>query len=136
VSFEPVPAITVRSPPASSITTSSSASFSASLRVGDSPVVPATTTPSEPWSNRWRATARATSRSTLPSGRNGVTIAVMILPSETDMALQFPDALADSVAGSTGGIRRRGFRVYLYQKCARLLKEMPKGWARTCRCRA
>ena len=44
-----------------------------------SPVVPVTTSPSEPLSTRWRASARKPSRSTEPSPLNGVTIAVRTL---------------------------------------------------------
>src|SRR3954468_5593526 len=45
VSFEPVPAITVL-PPDSATASSNSRSFSSSVRVAPSPVLPATTTPS------------------------------------------------------------------------------------------
>ena len=55
-------------------------SFSASLVVGDSPVVPLTTRPSLPASTRWAASRWAPSRSRAPSAVNGVTIAVSIRP--------------------------------------------------------
>ena len=54
VSLEPVPAITVARSPTSSRTASRRRSFSSSESVGDSPVVPATTRPCEPFSTRWR----------------------------------------------------------------------------------
>ena len=60
---------------------SQSANFSSSVSVGDSPVVPATTSRR---SRCRRGTARArgsASRSTAPSARNGVTIAVRTSPS-------------------------------------------------------
>ena len=54
---------------------------SASVSVGLSPVVPATTMPSEPLSTRWRARAWNASKSIDSSSRNGVTIAVRTRPS-------------------------------------------------------
>ncbi len=58
-------------------------SRSASVSVGLSPVVPATTTPSEPLSTRCRASAWNASKSTAPFSLNGVTIAVRTFPSTT-----------------------------------------------------
>src|SRR3954447_15120893 len=55
---------------------------SSSLSVGASPVVPVTTSPSEPLSTRYRASARNASRSREPSDLNGVTIAVRTSPSK------------------------------------------------------
>src|SRR5437016_1054476 len=55
--------------------------FSLSLSVGASPVVPHTTTPSEPLSTRYVARSRNRSTSTEPSALNGVTIAVITEPS-------------------------------------------------------
>ena len=55
-------------------------SFSAWLKVGDSPVVPVTTKPSEPFATKWAARAWALSIATLPAASNGVTIAVKTLP--------------------------------------------------------
>ena len=81
MSYVPVPAITVARPPTSSTATRKRSSFSASLSVGDSPVVPQTTSPSEPFSTRYVASSRNRSKSTAPSARNGVTIAVMTEPS-------------------------------------------------------
>ena len=77
MSLDPVPQITVRRVADLVLTAASRASFSSSESVGDSPVVPATTTPWEPFSTRWRASRRAASRSTSPSASNGVTIAVI-----------------------------------------------------------
>jgi hypothetical protein len=53
VSYVPVLAMTVALEPTSAVMTSSRSSFSRSLTVGPSPVVPHTTTPSEPVSIRW-----------------------------------------------------------------------------------
>src|SRR5215207_4707828 len=77
MSLEPVPQMMVAPSPTSSRTASSSLSFSSSDRVGASPVVPATTSPCEPFSTRWRASRRAAPRSSAPSASNGVTIAVI-----------------------------------------------------------
>src|SRR6185312_11779170 len=66
--------------PTSSSTTRSSSRFSSSVVVGDSPVVPETTSPSQPASIRWWANCAAVSVSTEPSARNGVTIAVSTVP--------------------------------------------------------
>ena len=57
-----------------------SCSFSASLVVGLSPVVPLMTSPSLPWSTRCVASRAAPSRSSEPSARNGVAIAVSTRP--------------------------------------------------------
>src|SRR5579862_8781177 len=54
---------------------------SRSVSVGLSPVVPATTIPSEPLSTRCTASRWNASKSTAPSVPNGVTIAVRTLPS-------------------------------------------------------
>ena len=63
------------------MTASSSASFSASVVVGDSPVVPLITRASLPWtSTRWAARRRASSRFNEPSAVNGVTMAVWTRP--------------------------------------------------------
>ena len=68
-------------------TVSTAASYSAirspSVSVGDSPVVPVTTRPSEPFSSRCSHRERNAPRSTEPSSRNGVTIAVSTSPSTT-----------------------------------------------------
>src|SRR5690348_14384998 len=81
VSYVPVPAITVARSPTASTAARKSSSFSSSLSVGDSPVVPQTTSPSDPLSTRNVASSRKRSRSTTPSARNGVTTAVMTEPS-------------------------------------------------------
>ena len=49
-------------------------------RVGASPVVPQTTTPSEPCAQRWRRSSTNASSSTRRSSSNGVTIAVRMAP--------------------------------------------------------
>ncbi len=51
-------AITVALSPTSSTLAAQSSNFSSSVRVGDSPVVAATTSPSAPLSITWRASAR------------------------------------------------------------------------------
>ena len=53
---------------------------SGTVVVGDSPVVPLTTTPSWPCSTRWFAIAAVPSRSTAPSSVNAVAIAVSMRP--------------------------------------------------------
>ena len=63
-----------------SATHSQRVSFSASLRVGDSPVVPAITRPSLPCSCSHAARVAAPSTSSDPSSVNGVTIAVRTRP--------------------------------------------------------
>ena len=63
-----------------SATASHRVSFSASVSVGDSPVVPATTRPSLPCSCSQRASVAAPSTSSEPSSVNGVTIAVSTRP--------------------------------------------------------
>src|ERR1700744_6475970 len=68
-----------RSPTASS-TVLSKSSFSSSVVVGDSPVVPGITRPSHPPSPRWLASRATVSVSSEPSGPNGVTIAVSRVP--------------------------------------------------------
>src|SRR5205823_6962471 len=70
-------------------------SFSSSQSVGLSPVVPATTTPSEPWSTRWVASSRNLSTLTEPSASNGVRIAVRTSPSTCRMLRQLIGELAD-----------------------------------------
>src|ERR671924_2036487 len=66
--------------PTSSATFSNSASFSSRSSVGDSPVVPHTTSPSEPWSTRCAARRRAPLRLTELSRSKGVTMAVTTSP--------------------------------------------------------
>src|SRR4051794_29947038 len=80
-SLEPVPATTVL--PCGRLATASSMirRCSSSLSVGASPVVPATTTPSEPVAQTCCWTATKASSSTRPSASNGVMIAVRIAPS-------------------------------------------------------
>src|SRR5436189_669639 len=101
VSYVPVPAITVARPPTSSTATRKRSSFSASLSVGDSPVVPQTTSPSEPFSTRNVASSRNRSKSTAPSTRNGVTIAVITEPSMCvslrELALQLLQGVEDAL---------------------------------------
>ena len=66
--------------PTASSTAPSSAIFSSSVVVGDSPVVPESTRPSQPASMRWVASRAAVAVSSEPSGLNGVTIAVSTVP--------------------------------------------------------
>jgi hypothetical protein len=77
----PAPAITRARSPTASSTALSSVSFSPSVVVGDSPVVPESTSPSQPASTRWVANRAAVAVSSEPSGLNGVTIAVSTVPS-------------------------------------------------------
>ena len=80
VSFEPVPATTVAPSGFSWTASSISRRCSSSARVGASPVVPQTTTPSEPCAQRWRSNSTNASSSTRRSSSNGVTIAVRMAP--------------------------------------------------------
>ena len=50
--LEPAPAAIIASSPSSSTISDTSATISSSLSVGDSPVVPQTTSPSEPLASR------------------------------------------------------------------------------------
>src|SRR5687768_12626138 len=68
--------MTVPRSPTASLTACRIRPSSATVVVGDSPVVPLTTTPSWPWSSRWAAMAAVPSRSTSPSSVNAVAIAV------------------------------------------------------------
>src|SRR6266496_3992543 len=79
-----------RSPPATSTTALVRRSRSAAVRVGDSPVVPATTSVSVPLASRWPARRWAPSRSSPPSGRNGVAMAVSTRPKRPGMWLPPP----------------------------------------------
>src|SRR3954470_6361550 len=81
VEYVPVPATTVPRSATVSTATRKSSSRSSSESVGLSPVVPATTKPSEPLSSRWFARSRNHSKSIVPSSLNGVTIAVRTSPS-------------------------------------------------------
>src|SRR4051794_21819250 len=81
VSLVPTPATTTARSPTASSTASSTARCSASVMVGDSPVVPATTRPScAHRSTRWAASSCAPARSIVPSSARGVTIAVSTRP--------------------------------------------------------
>lgn len=71
--------IRARSPTAS-ITARNSWLFSSSVVVGDSPVVPEITRPSQPPSTSRVASRAAVSVSSEPSGLNGVAIAVRTVP--------------------------------------------------------
>ena len=102
-----------RAPSASTRTTSSS-----SLSVADSPVVPPTTSPSEPLASRWRPSATAASSLTAPSPWNGVTMAVrrpsygrMAIVSQAGRPLRQPASGSplDSFGGSVlGRLRSSG----------------------------
>ena len=76
----PTPATTVARSPTASLTARRMSPSSATLVVGDSPVVPETTTPSWPWSTRCAAIRAVPSRSTEPSSWNAVAIAVSTRP--------------------------------------------------------
>src|SRR5271166_1400977 len=76
-----------RSATASSI----SPSCSSSVSVEASPVVPATTNPSEPFSARWCISATNASSLTFPATSKGVTIAVRIVPNSV-MGCSIPRA--------------------------------------------
>ena len=80
VSYVPTPAMMRARSPTASSTARSSAIFSSSVVVGDSPVVPESTRPSQPESTRWVASRAAASVSSEPSGLNGVAIAVSTVP--------------------------------------------------------
>src|SRR3954470_1936172 len=78
VEFAPVPAIIGIRPAAWSIAVRISKQCSSKSTVGDSPVVPTTTMPSEP-SRIWKSTrARRPCRSKLPSSNIGVTMATRL----------------------------------------------------------
>src|SRR6266508_98812 len=81
VEYVPVPATTFARSPTASIAAAKRPRRSSSLRVGASPVVPATTTPSEPFSTRCTQRRLNESKLTEPSSANGVTTAVRICPS-------------------------------------------------------
>ena len=76
-----MPATTVAWPPTASIAARKRSRRSSSVRFGLSPVVPATTIPSDPFSTRYRARRWNASKSIDSSSRNGVTIAVRMCPS-------------------------------------------------------
>ena len=97
VEYVPVPATTVAASPTASIAARIRSRRSLSVSVGLSPVVPATTIPSEPLSTRWRASRWNASKSTAPSSPNGVTIAVSTLPSMR-WIVRLSDASAPDVA--------------------------------------
>jgi hypothetical protein len=67
--------------PTASTTARRSRLFSASVVVGDSPVVPEMTSPSQPASTSRVASRAAASVSSDPSGLNGVAMAVRTVPS-------------------------------------------------------
>src|SRR6266508_2591757 len=90
VEYVPVPATTFARSPTASIAAAKRPRRSSSLRVGASPVVPATTTPSEPFSTRCKQRRLNESRLTEPSSANGVTTAVRICPSTRLILLQQP----------------------------------------------
>src|SRR5918995_4842676 len=98
VEYVPVPATTEARSPTVSTAAAKSCRRSSSLKVGDSPVVPATTSPSEPLSTRCAQRRLKASRLTVPSPLNGVTIAVRTWPS-TGPILRSRRAEAPEVAG-------------------------------------
>jgi hypothetical protein len=89
VLYVPVPATTLPRPFATSTTARNRSSFSRCVSVGDSPVEPATTIDSVPWSNRCAASVCAPSRSSEPSPANGVAIAVSTAPNLPAMRSSF-----------------------------------------------
>ena len=78
MSFVPVPATTGTE--TASATACHSSTLSSSVSTGPSPVVPATTRPSLPWSVSQRASVTAAPTSSAPSSENGVTMAVATEP--------------------------------------------------------
>src|ERR1700738_1767287 len=95
--------ILARSPTASS-TARSSATFSSSVVVGDSPVVPDSTRPSQPESTRWVASRAAASVSSDPSGLKGVAIAVSTVPNRA-VTSNPPVLTATKITRSTSRFR-------------------------------
>src|SRR5690625_7471932 len=87
----PVPAITGTRLFTTSITCLNNAIFSSSNNVGDSPVVPATTSPSVPFASKSSINTVVTSKSILPSVSNGVTIAVSTVPKPISFTFLFYD---------------------------------------------
>ena len=75
VSAVPMPATIAARSPTASATARTSADFSASVVVGDSPVVPDSTSPSQPSETSRSASRCAPSRSSSPSSVKGVIIA-------------------------------------------------------------
>src|SRR4051794_6484235 len=75
---------------ASAAASSKSRTFSSSVSVDPSPVVPATTTPSDPFSARNPSRRTNASSSIWPFGSNGVTIAVRTPPIDTAALSQAP----------------------------------------------
>src|SRR6476619_31376 len=80
VALVPTPATTFARPPTASLTAARIWPSSATEVVGDSPVVPDTTTPSWPCSTRWAAIRAVPSRSTEPSAWKAVAMAVSTRP--------------------------------------------------------
>ncbi|GGL83546.1 hypothetical protein GCM10010129_29050 [Streptomyces fumigatiscleroticus] len=75
MSAVPTPATIEAAPPTASRTAATSADFSASLVVGDSPVVPDSTSPSQPCATSRAASRWAPSRSSAPFSVKGVIMA-------------------------------------------------------------
>ena len=101
MSYVPVPATTVARSPTASTAAANRSSFSSSESVGDSPVVPETTRPSEPWSTRCAASSRNASRSTDPSARER----------RDDRGQDLAQHLRDSTAPTRRGPRRAGIEL-------------------------
>src|SRR5256885_254919 len=98
VSLLPDPAMT--GTVTASATQRQRSAFSPSVRTGDSPVVPATTRPSLPWSTNHRARVAAPSKSRSPSSSNGVAIAGRTGPKVADVFIW-------SLAGARSCVRCR-----------------------------
>ncbi|MDR6910934.1 hypothetical protein J2W54_002887 [Rhodococcus fascians] len=80
VSLVPTPAITRRAWPENSRVAVIRSACSRGVRVGASPVVPATTTPSQPVASKWASKASVPVRLTCPSAFIGVHMATRLVP--------------------------------------------------------
>src|SRR5215467_209755 len=91
--------------PTASTTARQRATFSSSESVGLSPVVPVTTSPSDPLSRSQAAIFWAAPSSTRPSEPNGVTMAVTSPPNCPFTIRSFPRGTALDARGVSGGLR-------------------------------
>src|SRR5689334_6819334 len=121
--------MTVAEAPTSVTTASNRSSFSRSVTVGPSPVVPHTTMPSDPVSTRWWASRRAESRFRDPSAANGVTIAVSRDPRPVCTAGVYPRlplASCGDVRACRGDQRSRDLRGGRRPRAARAPRLRPR----------